>query len=97
MTLRSEFNDIFTSWNGKVRYDIIYNMLLRWLSKYKNIVKDQTSINDILCKIYLYDMNQQSDNIIYVSNPNLKKDLCVLVEDIVYGEMYQALRDELLD
>ena len=96
MTLRSEFKDLFTCWNLKMRNDILYNMLLKWLSKYKNIVKDQTSINDILCKIYLYDMNQQSDIIIYVSNPNLKKDLCVLLEDIVYGEMYQSLRDELL-
>ena len=97
MTLRSEFKDIFTSWNGKVRYDILYNMLLKWLSKYRNIIKDQESIEDILCKIYAYDMNQQTDTIMYISNPNLKKDLCVLVEDIVYGQIYQSLRDELLD
>jgi hypothetical protein len=97
MTLHSEFNDIFTQWNNKARYDVMYNMLLKWLSKYKNIVKDQDSIEDILCKIYAYDMNQQTETIMYISTPNLKKDLCVLVEDIVYGQMYQSLRDELLD
>lgn len=97
MTIRSEFNDIFTQWNKRTRYDIIYNMVLKWLSKYKNIVKDQASIEDILCKIYTYDMNQQTETIMYISTPNLKKDLCVLVEDIIYGQMYQSLRDELLD
>jgi len=97
MTLRSEFKDIFTCWNLKVRHDILYNMLLKWLSKYRNIVKDQASIEDILCKIYAYDMNQQTTTIMYISTPNLKKDLCVLVEDVVYGKIYQSLRDELLD
>ena len=97
MTLHSEFNDIFTKWNSKASYDIIYNMFLKWLSKYKNIVKDQASIEDILNKIYTYDLNQISVNFVYIYNPNLKKDLCVLVEDIIYGEIYQSLRDELLD
>ena len=73
MTLRSEYKDIFTKWDGKVRYDIIYNCILKWISKYKNIVKDQESIDNLINSIYEYDMNQINSKLIYISNPNLTK------------------------
>ena len=96
MTIKSEFKEIFIKWNSKAPYDILYNTILKWLSKYKNIVKSQNNITDILNRIYEYDMNQLSDDtFIYVSNPRLKKDLIILIEDVIFGDVYQPLRDEL--
>ena len=65
MTFKSEFLDIFDKWHEIVDTDTIYLLILQWLNKYKNIVKDQTSINDILWRINIDDHNLIIDDFIH--------------------------------
>ena len=98
MTLKEEYKDIFTKYNGNVPIRELYFQILKWLSKYKNIVKDQDSIRHMVKRIYLSDMNQESvDTIIAMRNPIITLPLREFIEDFTYGEIYKRLRDELLD
>ena len=98
MTIKGEFKDIFTLWDKKVPYDEIYFQILKWLSKYKNIVKDKGTILNIANRLYLADMNQTSNKyIIAMRNPIMTQALKEFIEDFTYGEIYQTLRDEMLE
>ena len=55
MTIKGEFLAIFDQWDSGVAPEIVYITMLRWFNKYKNIVKDQDSINDILWRITMDD------------------------------------------
>lgn len=94
MTIKGEFSYIFE----KAHLDETYFRILRWLSKYRKIVKHQPSIKHIMKRIYLADMNQESqDTVIAMRNPIITKSLQEFIEDFLFGQVYQSLRDEMLD
>lgn len=94
MTFKGEFSYIFE----KAHPDETYFRILKWLSKYKNIVKDKSSIKHMINRIYKSDMNQESqDNVIAMRNPIITKNLQEFIEDFLFGQIYQSLRDEMLD
>ena len=98
MTIKGEFSDIFVQWDKKTPLDEVYFQILKWLSKYKNIVKHQPSIKHILKRLYLLDMNQESSEYIKpLRNPIITVGLKEFIEDFVFGEIYQSLRNEMLD
>lgn len=55
MTIKGEFLAIFDQWDSGATPEVVYITMLRWFNKYKNIVKDQDSINDILWRITMDD------------------------------------------
>jgi hypothetical protein len=94
MTFKGEFNYIFE----KAHPDEIYFRILKWLSKYRKIVKHQPSINHIMKRIYKSDMNQESEEtVIAMRNPIITKTIQEFIEDFLFGQIYQSLRDEMLD
>ena len=94
MTLRGEFKDIFE----KAHPDETYFRILKWLSKYRKIVKHQPSITHMMKRIYKLDMNQEcEDTIIAMRNPIITKNLQEFIEDFLFGVVYQSIRDEMLD
>ena len=57
MTIKGEFVSIFTQYDEGVENYIILIALVKWINRYKNIVKDQDSINDLLWRISMDDSN----------------------------------------
>ena len=55
MTIKGEFLLIFDQWDEGLSPETVYITMLKWFNKYKNIVKDQDSINDILWRITMDD------------------------------------------
>jgi len=55
MTIKGEFLAIFEQWENGLDHEIVYITMLKWFNKYKNIVKDQDSINDLLWRITMDD------------------------------------------
>ena len=94
MTIKGEFKYIFE----KAQPDETYFRILKWLSKYKNIVKHQPSVVHIMKRIYKSDMNQESEETVCaMRNPMITKSLQEFIEDFLFGQVYQTLRDEILD
>jgi len=94
MTIKGEFSYIFE----KVHPDETYFRILKWLSKYRKIVKHQPSIQHIMKRIYLADMNQESEEtIIVMRNPIITISLQEFIEDFLFGQVYQTVRNEMLD
>ena len=54
MTIKGEFTAIFDQWD-QLDTELSFILLVRWINRYKNIVKDQDSINDILWRITMDD------------------------------------------
>ena len=94
MTFKGEFSYIFE----KAHPDETYFRILKWLSKYRKIVKHQPSINHIMKRIYKSDINQESEEtVIAMRNPIITKTIQEFIEDFLFGQIYQSLRDEMLD
>lgn len=94
MTFKSEFKDIFE----KAHLDETYFRILKWLSKYRKIVKHQPSITHIMKRIYVADLNQESQETVTVMrNPIITQSLQEFIEDFLFGQVYQSIRDEMLD
>ena len=74
MTIKSEYTDIFDKWNEGANNENVYILLLKWLNKYKNIVKDQDSINDILWRITMDDYQLVIDDFINGQNYQSLRD-----------------------
>jgi len=51
MTIKGEFLDIFDKWHEIADLEDVYILIVKWINRYKNIVKDQDSINDIIWRI----------------------------------------------
>ena len=94
MTFQTEFKDIFEK---KIPPDEIYFRILKWLSKYKNIVKCQDTIQPIIKRIYIIDLNQESNEYVEVlRNPFITNPLKNFIQDFLYGDVYRVLRDEMM-
>lgn len=74
MTIKSEFFLIFDKWEAIDNDDVVYTYLLKWLNKYKNIVKDQDSINDILWRITMEEPRLIIDDFIHGQNYQSLRD-----------------------
>ncbi len=48
MTVQQEFNLIFEKWAKGEGYIIVYDLIIRWVSKYYNEIKDDYAKYDIL-------------------------------------------------
>jgi len=55
MTIKGEFESIFDQYEENVDTYILLIALVKWLNKYKNIVKDQDSINDLVWRLSMDD------------------------------------------
>ena len=48
MTVQEEFNHIFEEWARGEGYPILYNLIIKWVSKYYSEIKDEYAKYDIL-------------------------------------------------
>jgi hypothetical protein len=46
--MQNDFLEIFTAWEDEVSSSDIYQMISDWIFQYKNLIKSQTEIADIL-------------------------------------------------
>ena len=65
MTIKGEFLAIFDKWDEEVENEIIFIALVKWINRYKNIVKDQDSINDLLWRITMDDSKSILQDFLY--------------------------------
>jgi hypothetical protein len=48
MSVQDEFNTIFEEWNKGEGYPVMYHLIIKWVSKYYNEIKDDYAKYDIL-------------------------------------------------
>ena len=73
MTIKGEFIAIFDKWKTE-NPEILFILIVRWVNRYKNIVKDQDSINDLLWRITMDEYQLVIDDFINGQNYQSLRD-----------------------
>ena len=73
MTIKGEFLAIFDKWKIE-NPEILFIFIVRWVNRYKNIVKDQDSINDLLWRITMDEYQLVIDDFINGQNYQSLRD-----------------------
>jgi len=73
MTIKGEFLAIFDKWKTE-NPEILFIFIVRWVNRYKNIVKDQDSINDLIWRITMDEYQLVIDDFINGMNYQSLRD-----------------------
>ena len=74
MKIQKEYNEIFEAWNKGDSHNDIYHLILYWLTKYKNDIKDQEDVKDILHRMEFDELRDIVEDFIYGSKYKSLRD-----------------------
>ena len=72
--MKKEYNEIFEAWNNGDSHNDIYHLILYWLKKYKNNIKDQEDVKDILHRMEFDELRDIVEDFIYGSKYKSLRD-----------------------
>jgi hypothetical protein len=74
MDMQKEYNEILDSWNKGDSHNDIYHLILYWLEKYKENIKAQEHVNNILERMEFDELHDIVEDFIYGSKYESLRD-----------------------
>jgi len=72
--MQKEYNEIFEAWSKGDSHNDIYHLILYWLQKFKNHIKAQECVNDILERMEFDELRDIVEDFIYGSKYESLRD-----------------------
>ena len=72
--MQKEYNEILDSWNKGDSHNDIYHLILYWLEKYKENIKAQEHVNNILERMEFDELHDIVEDFIYGSKYESLRD-----------------------
>ena len=74
MDIKKDYNEIFEAWKKGDSHNDIYHLILYWIQNYKNDIKAQEQIEEILERMEFDELHDIVEDFIYGSKYELLRD-----------------------
>jgi hypothetical protein len=79
MDIKKDYNEIFEAWNKGDSHNDIYHLILYWIQNYKNDIKAQEQIEEILERMEFDELHDIVEDFIYGSKYKILRDEIELI------------------